>query len=183
MTVDITRVLETGGEERVALLRYGVMSVTPEPMFVFVVQQYRLRPTPVAVQALHDVFCMAGAPARVRCPAVLPPRDLHLTAASEAIRRQQAWLASPSAEREATGGAITVPHKHLFDRVVAALRADPEGPLARVSEQYDPARAPLQNLPGGRMNAAQKHFVEKVWRPIVRPKLVAAGFWQVANIE
>jgi hypothetical protein len=33
------------------------------------------------------------------------------------------------------------------------------------------------------MNAAQQHFVERVWRPVARPELVAAGFWQIANIE
>jgi hypothetical protein len=32
------------------------------------------------------------------------------------------------------------------------------------------------------MTAGQKAFVENVWRPRVRPALVAAGFWRVATI-
>lgn len=181
--VDISQILVAGGEARIALLRYCVMSTTPEPVFVFLVRQYRLRPTHVAALALCDVFCLPQATARVRSPAVLPPRDLSLTAASDAIRRQWTLLRSPPAEPGGAGVSITVPHKHLFDRVVDALERDPESPMGRVARQYDPSRAPHQNLPGGRMNAAQKHFVEKVWRPIARPILVAGGFWQIANIE
>jgi hypothetical protein len=40
----------------------------------------------------------------------------------------------------------------------------------------------MENLPGGRLSAGQRAFVETVWRPRVRPQLVAAGFWRAANL-
>ena len=182
--VDVAEVLSRGGEGRIALLRYCVMSIMPEPVFLFLVGEYRLRPTHRSVLALYDVFCAPGAQARVHSPAALPPRDLHLLATINSIRKQWAALQSPEQREDEIRVAITVPHRNLFDRVAAALQQDdPDGALARVARQYHPDRAPHQNLPGGKMNAAQKHFVEKVWRPVARPTLVAAGFWQIADIE
>jgi hypothetical protein len=63
------------------------------------------------------------------------------------------------------------------------VRNDPAGRFAELGRQYDPRLAPQQNLPGGKMGAAQRHFVEHIWRPVARPRLLAAGFWQIANIE
>jgi len=178
--VNVTEILAQGGEGRIALLRYCVMSITSEPVFLFLVREYRLRPTQQSALALYDVFCAPGAPARVRSPTALPPRDLHLSAATDSIRKQRAALQQSVDDLPVS---TTIPHRDLFDRVTGTLQQDPEGPLARVAGDYDPGRTPHQNLPGGRMNAVQKHFVEKVWRPIARPLLVAAGFWQIASIE
>jgi hypothetical protein len=108
---------------------------------------------------------------------------LHLASAADSIRAQWAALQSPDPPEEGAHIAITVPYRNLFDRVAAALQRDPEGHVARVARQYDPALTPAQNLPGGKMTAVQKRFVEKVWRPVARPRLIAAGFWQIANIE
>jgi hypothetical protein len=180
---DIAELLSCGGEGRIALLRYCVMSITPEPVFLFLVQEYRFRPTHRAALALYDVFCAPAAAARVRSPTALPPRDLRLSAAISAIRRQWAELQSPAQPEDGIPVSTTVPHRDLFDRLAAALQQDPDGPLARVARLYDPGRTPHQNLPGGTMNAAQKHFVERVWRPVARPALVVAGFWQIGNIE
>ena len=179
----VAEILSRGGEGRVALLRYCVMSITPEPVFLFLAKEYRLRPTHQSALALYDVFCAPGAAARVRSPAALPPRDLYLSVATGSIRKQWVALHSPEQLEDGVRISTTVPHRDLFDRLTAALEQDPDGPLARVARQYDPDRTPHQNLPGGKMNAAQKHFVEKVWRPIARPMLVAAGFWQIATIE
>ena len=33
------------------------------------------------------------------------------------------------------------------------------------------------------MTQAQRHFVENVWKPQIRPRLVDAGFWQMQTIE
>jgi len=159
------------------------MSITPEPVLLFLVKEYRLRPTHPSAMALYDVFCALGAAARLRTPAVLPPRDLRLSAAIGSIRSQWTELHSPQQQEEGVRISTSVPHRDLFDSLAAALLQDPDGPLARVARQYDPDRTPHQNLPGGKMNAVQKHFVEKVWRPLARPTLVAAGFWQIANIE
>jgi hypothetical protein len=181
--VDITEILTKGGERRIALLRYCVMSVAMEPVFVFLTQEYRLRPTHVAALALYDVFCSREALAKISALAALPPRNLQLQATVESIRAQWAQLQSPPQTDERSDPAITTPHRNLFDRVAEAVVNDPTGHFAAVASRYDRRLAPLQNLPGGKMNPAQRYFVDRVWRPLARPRLVAAGFWQIANIE
>jgi hypothetical protein len=180
---DLAEILTKGGERRVALLRYCVMSVTMEPVFVFLTQEYRLRPTHAAALALYDVFCAPDALARIGVVEALPPRNLQLQATAESIRQQWTQLQSPLEADERSAVAITVPHRNLFDRVVEAVRNDPAGRFAAAASLYDPRLGPVQNLPGGKMNAGQRHFVESVWRPLARPRLAAAGFWQIANIE
>jgi hypothetical protein len=181
--VDIAEILARGGEHRVALLRYCVMSVAMEPVFVFLTQEYRLRPTHTAALALYDVFCARGALARIAVFEALPPRNLQLEATVEAIRAQWTQLQSSPQTDECSGPALTTPHRNLFDRVAEAVMSDPTGRFAAVASQYDPRLASQENLPGGKMNAAQRHFVDRVWRPLARPRLAAAGFWQIANIE
>ncbi len=180
---DIEQVLRSGGEQRIALLRYCVMSYNMEAVLLFLAREYRLRPTHAAALALFDAFCAPQAPARIRALELLPPRDLRLASAIEPLRRQtvQMQRAGPPDEENAVG--ITAPHRHLFDFMVEALLNDPGGHLAKLGVDFDPALTPQENLPGGRLNEAQRHFVENVWRPIVKPHLVAAGFWQIADIE
>jgi hypothetical protein len=182
-SVDIGEILLRGGEERVALLRYCVMSVTLEPVFVFLTHEYRLRPTHGAALGLYDVFCAPEAPAKVQALSALPPRNLRLSAAALSIRQQ--WTRLQSSEEPADGSSVwmSIPHKDLFDLVAETVRNDPGGHFAQVGARYDPRLTPQDNLPGGRMSAAQRRFVEKIWRPLARPRLVAAGFWQIANIE
>jgi hypothetical protein len=181
--VDIGDILMRGGEERVALLRYCVMSVTMEPLFVFLAREYRFRPTPVAALALYDIFCASDGPARLGTLHALPPRNLALNAAVESIRQQSARLQCPRAPGDNAPISIATPSRNLFDRVADSVKNDPTGRFARVCNQYNPALAPHQNLPGGRMTAVQRHYLENIWRPLARPRLVAAGFWQIANIE
>ena len=180
---DLAEILTKGGERRIELLRYCVMSVTMEPVFVFLAQEYRLRPTHAAALALYDIFCAPDAPARVGVVEALPPRNLQLQATAESIRQQWTQLQSPPEADGRSTVSITVPHRNLFDRVVEAVRNDPASRFAAAASRYDPRLAPLQNLPGGKMNAGQRHFVERVWRPLARLRLAAAGFWQIANIE
>lgn len=179
----IDEILSAGGERRVAFLQLCVMSVTMEPMFVFLAQAYRLRPTHVGALALYDVFCAPDAPARIRALHVLPPRHLRLLSAIQVIRRQWAQMQSEEVPDEGSSVPITVPHRHLFDFVTEALLADPDGHYARLSRTFDPQRTPQQNLPGGKMSEAQRRFREKIWVPVARPRLVAAGFWQIGAIE
>ena len=181
--VDIAETLMRGGARRIALLRYCVISVTMEPVFVFLTQEYRLRPTHVAALALYDVFCAPGAPARINVGDPLPPRNLTLVAAIRAIRQQWDYLQGAGEPREEAGVSITTPYRNLFDSIARSVQGDPEGPFAQVELRFDPQLSPQENLPGGKMNAGQRHFVEKIWQPIVRPRLVAAGFWHIANIE
>jgi hypothetical protein len=175
--------INKGGEPCIALLRYCVISMMLEPAFVFLVQEYRMRPTHAAALALYDVFCAPAAPARIDAPDALPPRDLRLSSAMPAIRRQ--WNSLQPRPQPDAGPPlpITAPYKHMFDFVTAALRGNPAGRFAQACSRYDPQLAPEQNLPDGAMNEAQRYFVEKIWRPIARPRLVEAGFWRIANIE
>src|SRR5712672_724135 len=78
--VDIGRILTEGDKQRIALLRFCVMSVQMEPVFGFLVQEYRLRPACDAALALYDIFCAADAPARIHAPGVLAPMDLRVPA-------------------------------------------------------------------------------------------------------
>jgi hypothetical protein len=75
-----------------------------------------------------------------------------------------------------------IPPKILFDALYAVLTADDFAPVRHIRETYDPGRPPAENLPGGRMNAGQRQFVEYTWRAHVRLRLVQAGFPRVATI-
>ncbi len=180
---DLEKTLREGGERRIALLRYCVMSFNMELVLIFLAREYRLRPTHAAALALYDVFCAPQAPARIRSLELLPPRDLRLASAIEPLRRQWTQLQLPQPPEEQDVIGITVPHRHLFDAMVDALLSEPAGRLAQIGTEFDPALTPHQNLPGGQLNQAQKHFLDNVWRPVVKPRLVSAGFWQIADIE
>jgi hypothetical protein len=182
MPVDVDEALRRGGRGLIDLLQFCVVSGQPEPLFVFLAREYRLRPTAAGALALYDVFCCPGAPARLKADATLPPRDLRLLAAVQALR-QACDGARAAAATEAEGPVpLPTPAGHLFDAVVADLTAAPDGPLASVGRQFDPGRTPLENLPGGKMTPGQRAFVENVWRRTARPLLVAAGFWRVATL-
>jgi hypothetical protein len=183
LPVDIDRILALGGKQRIALLRLCVMSVQMEPVFVFLTQEYRLRPTHDAALALYDVFCAPDAPARIEARHMLAPRDLGLLSAIRSIRQQRDRMLQPEQADPEGGISITTPHRNLFDAIARALQENPGGSYARLRSEFDPQLSPEQNLPGGRMNAAQRHFVNYVWRPLARPRLVEAGFWRIANIE
>ncbi len=179
----IDRILAEGGAGRIALLRYCVISITMEPIFVFLASEYRLRPTHAGAVALYDVFCAPGGPAPIRAAALLPPHHLGLASGIDTLRRQVRQLHAPQPAAPHDGIPITAPMRGLFDPVVELVRTDPEGRFTRMARRYDASRTPVQNLPGARMTAGQRHFVENVWRPRIRPGLVSAGFWQLTTIE
>jgi hypothetical protein len=185
--VDLNAVLLGGGKTLLDLLQFCVLSVQPAPLFVFLVQEYRQKPRAVSALALYDVFCAPAAAARIEADAVLMPRDLRLHQAIEAIRRQAVWAAEPlppvmEGEQAPPPRFVAIPPAHLFDFVVSHLLSLEGGPLTQVCRNFDPERTPLENLPGGKMNAGQRFFVENVWRPRLRPQLVAAGFWRVTTV-
>jgi hypothetical protein len=180
---DISRILAGGGRARIAFLRYCVLSMAMEPLFLFLAGEYRLRPSHAAAMALYDVFCSPQAAAKVRgVPGLLPPRDLKLAAAIQSIRAQEERRRLPDRQRPDTRVVHTAPYRQLFEPIADALQADPSGHVQRVGQHYNPALEPEENLPGGRMSAVQRNFVENVWRPVVRPHLVFAGFWQISTI-
>jgi hypothetical protein len=184
LPVDINRILSTGGKPRVTLLRLCVMSVQMEPVFVFLTQEYRLRPTCDAALALFDVFCAPGAPARIQVRDAPAVTDLQFFAHIRSMRQQRDWLMQPPQEDEPGNGIpIIAPSLHLFDGIARVLQDDPDGSYARLGREFDPERSAEQHLPGGRMNSGQRYFVNYVWRPMARPRLVDAGFWRIAIIE
>jgi hypothetical protein len=180
---DLDTLLTQGGAPRIALLRLCVMSVTPDPLFVFLVGEYRIRPAHAAALALYDAFCAPGALARIEAPGALPPLDLRLGSAIATLRQQ--WVQRHSLEPpDATNSvAVSTPPRHLFDAVAKACQNNPAGGYVRLAASYNPQRSPEEHLPGGRMTAGQRQFVEYVWKPRVRPGLIAAGFWRIADIE
>jgi len=190
MAVDLQQTFSRGGRALVGLLDFCVLSVKMDPLFVFLVGEFRVRPTAAGAIALYDVFCAVGAPARVSVTQALPPRSLRLQQVIEPLR--QDWdesLAPPAAAETADGidedshkrpPPAPIPGKYLFDDLATAAWSGEQ--IAAVARQYDPALEPRENLPGGRLTAAQKAFVDYMWEPRIRPCLVGAGFRRVANI-
>ena len=182
--INLDDTLARGGAERLEFLRYCVLSISMEPLFVFLAGEYRLRATHAGALALYDVFCAGDAPARLPAYELLPPRELAL--AAEIARVRDRWLAAqaPRApdEEEESRSVAAWPSRALFDALVNGVRADTHKRLAAITASYDPQLTPHENLPGGTLSASQRQFVDRVWTPIVRPRLSAAGFWQVSTI-
>jgi hypothetical protein len=177
---DIDEIFTRGGKQLIDLLDYSVRAVQTDVLFVFLVREYRELPaTPKAV-ALFDIFCAPQAPARLRDPEILSPFYLQLEAA---IRPMKSNLAEIQAAHAGAGIApsLFLPQKFLFDAIDVQVRKKSSG-LRAVEHSYRPDHSPLENLPGGRMSAQQRHFVEKVWEPDLRPRLVAAGFRRMGSI-
>jgi hypothetical protein len=169
MPLDVQDTFRRHGREALDFLTYCVMSVNSAPVLVYLVAEYRLRPTMAAALALHDAFCAATAPARVRVAGmVLPPRNPRFQSEMEGLRQAPATL---------------LPPRQLFDFIVDHLWQHADDPVRAAGLRFDPALTPAANLPGGRMSAGQAAFVEKVWRPVVRPALVNAGFWRIATVS
>jgi len=182
LVVDIPEILEQGGAQRLAFLRYCVLSFSMEPMFVFLVEEFRLRPGHAAALALFDVFCARQAPARLPADEWLPPRELLVEAKIARIRAQWTQMQLPEPPDEESAIAVATPSRDLFDAIVHGVKQDAQGRLARLSSTYDPALTPEENLPGGKMTAGQRQFVENVWHPILKPRLVRAGFWRIVTV-
>lgn len=188
MAIDIEEIFRSGGRELIDFLDYCVRSIQLEPVFVFLVKEYQTNPSMQRALALYDVFCEPRSIARIKIVSSLPPKNLMLLRTINTIRNQQqeleqaraAALADP--DNEPPQVRYTLPMKNLFDDVVRSIRAAETRPLEQIAAHYDPALTPAENLPGGGMNAAQRHFVDFIWEPQVRPFLVAAGFRRIGNI-
>jgi hypothetical protein len=110
MPLDVQDTFRRHGREALDFLTYCVMSVNSAPVLVYLVAEYRLRPTMAAALALHDAFCAATAPARVRVAGmVLPPRDPRFQSEMEGLRLAPATLlrrASCSTSSWITSGSM-----------------------------------------------------------------------------
>jgi hypothetical protein len=134
---------------------------------VFLVQEYRFSPTVPKAIALFHTFCAPAAIAKVSNDG----EDEQMQEAMRPItvtwtRMQAALVFGPG-----NGVPPLSPPSTLFD--VLAEKIMRTGMLGKLRREY---RAGLN------MNRVQQHFVEKIWRPIIRPHLVAAGFWRIAEV-
>lgn len=158
---------------------YAVRSMQMDLLFLALVRDYRIHPTTPKAIALYELFCTLQALARISAIELLPPRHLKLQAA---VQRFKPPL-RPTGGTDGPGSSLPplLPPKYLFDALATHL--EQRSPVLRnIRKRYKPARSPQANLPGGRMTTVQRHFVDKVWEPLIRPRLVAAGFWRVATV-
>jgi len=165
--MDVLEALERRGKGTLDFLDYCVRSTQLEPLFVFLVQEYRFSPTVPKAIALFHTFCAPAAIAKVSTDA----EDEQLQKAMRPItvtwtRMQAALVFGPG-----NGIPPLAPPSTLFDALAEKiLRA---GILGKLRRNY---------CAGLKMNRVQQHFVEKIWQPIIRPHLVAAGFWRIAEV-
>lgn len=167
MAVDLDNVFAAGGQDLVDVLNYCARSVQMDPVFAFLVHDYRLLPNPGKAIALYDTFIAPGAPARLDASDLLPPRDLSLAKQIETLRRSRTPV---------------TPGKWIFDALDQHVRNNRRGAIARIKRRYNFKLTPTENLPGKKMTASQRQFVDQVWQPRIRPVLVSAGFRRIANI-
>lgn len=177
MSIDINEFFQRGGRELVDLLEHVVLSVNMDALMLYLIREYRFQPRAKAAIALHDVFCAAGAPARISELSVIPPKEFRIDRSIAAFRTPE----TPSS----SGNESEVdfqPPCYLFDPIAHQLTSGPATRIAKLEQSYQPERTPVENLPGGQMSAGQRAFVNGVWTPSVRPYLVSAGYWRVATI-
>lgn len=178
--VDLDEIFRRGGKGLIDLLDYAVRAIQPDVLFFFLVSEYRDHPTTPKAVALYDVFCAPQALARLSVVEILPPFQPQLEASLCSLRLN---LTQVQAARinSTVGPPLILPPKYLFDSVALLLRKKSRA-LRQVKRAYRPKRTPFENLHGGRMNERQRHFVDYVWEPNLRPRLIAAGFRRVACI-
>ena len=180
MPIDIDAIFARGGKDLIALLDYGVRSVQPDLLFVFLVQEYRQHPTTLKAVMLYDAFCATRAVARLSATEMLSPNNLQIEVAMRPLKLNVARVAEAHAKDTVVPPWI-LPPKFLFDALVLHIREKSPG-LRAIKRRYRPTLSPVKNLPDGRMTGCQRHFVDRVWEPILRPQLIAAGFRRVTAI-
>ena len=180
MAFDLDRVIERGGKNLIALLQHGVRAAHADLLFVFLVGEYRQAPTAAKALALYRSFCASDSPARLSDPKLLPPLNPSLVGSMRPLEESLQPLAPGANPR--VGSPPFLPSRQLFDQLASQIRASSAG-LRALKRYYRMRKTPVQNLPGGKMTAGQRFFVDRIWQPVLKPRLVAAGFWRVASIE
>jgi hypothetical protein len=181
LPIDVDELFTRGGRPLIDFLEYCVFSVRVDPMFAYLVKNYREIPTVTGAIALYDGFCAPDAPARISAAELLPPRDRRLLEFMELLRgRCDAIREQAEAQGEPPPRLPAPPHS-LFDPLTEILLRS-GGPVQAAAEVFIPELEPHEQLDGGHMNAGQRAFVENVWRAHLRPSLAAAGFFRIANV-
>jgi len=178
---DINEIFSQGGKDLMNLLDYCIRSIQVDPIFVFLVQDYRNSPTVAKAVALYDLFCVPNALARLSTQEVIPPMDLRIQSSIRPIRDY--WTRSQVKSFSGVRDSLPplLPPRYLFDFISSSVQKSSKA-FSAIRRRYKPRRTPVENLPGGKMTMIQRHFVEKLWEPIIRPQLVAVGFWRIASI-
>ncbi len=185
---DLLAIFQRGGVDAISLMQYCVRSINLDPLFIALVREYQLRPSHQALLALYDCFCAPQAPCRLSLAEVLATHELRMKEQVAFVRAEWQQLQTPPAplaegESEPPRQRSTVPYRSIFDALLPALQQHEAGGWQRAQRSYNPQLSPNQNLPGGDMSMVQRHFVARVWQPVVRPRLVAAGFWRLSTVE
>lgn len=179
MSISLRETFDRGGRELVDLLEFLVIAYRMDPLFLFLAGEYRMLPSAAGAVALFDVFCTPGSPAVISARTSIPPYDQRIRTAVERYR-----VPTGGAPAQGNQGLqpLLLPPKYLFDPVSETLEAEVGALLLQIEREYDAAKTPHENLPGGRMTAVQRAFVENHWQPRIRPYLVSSGFRRIANI-
>jgi hypothetical protein len=168
--MEVLETLDRRSKGMLDFLDYCVRSMQTDPVFVFLVQEYRCNPTIPKAVAIFHTFCSPGAPAKLS----IDTDDQHLLNAIRPItvswtRMQAALVFGPG-----NGAPPPPPPSWLFDGLAQQIMRG--GIVGKLKEMYQTERA------ADRINRVEQHFVEKIWQPIIRPHLVAAGFWRIAEV-
>ena len=179
--LDLGKILTQGGKSLLDFLNYCVRSIEMDPLFIFLVQEYRNAPTVGRAVALYDIFCAPNAVGRVSAEKTIPPYNVGFAELMRPLKMN--WTRLQTSRLTAVPCPVppVLPPKYLFDTIVTDLEKHSKS-LPRIRRRYKPTLSPVENLPGGTMSEIQRHFVDKVWQPIIRPHLVAAGFWRIATV-
>ena len=165
------------------LLKHAVRTANVDLLFVYLVWEYRQQPTAAKALALYRLFCVPRAPTRLSIPELLPPLNPKLSLRIAPM--ETAAEPSPGgAASGPSGGAASAPRlvpKFLFDDVVESL-CKKSKPYRKAKRDYRVRKTPAQNLPFEMLTEYQRYFPEYAWKPLLKPALVAVGFWRVAAI-
>ena len=189
MATDFDKIFRRGGKDLVALLKYVVRAANADLLFVYLVSEYRQQPTSAKALVLYRLFCAPRAPARLSVPELLPPLNPQLSLRIRPIETATA----PGHNAVTTGtvvgspgapGAPAAPRlvpKFLFDDIVESL-GKKSARFRKAKRDYRARKTPAENLPFEMLTEFQRYFPEYVWKPQLKPALIAAGFWRVGAI-
>jgi len=169
--MEVLETLDRRSKGTLDFLDYCVRAMQLDPLFLFLAQEYRINPTIPKAVALFHTFCAPVAPAKV---SIEPDHDRmqHLMRPITVTwtRMQAALVFGPG-----NAAPAMPPPPSLFDAIVEKIMR--AGVIGKLKGAYQ-ARHDVSE----ENNRVQQHFVEKIWRPIIRPHLVAAGFWRISEL-
>ena len=167
-------------EDDSGFLDFCVRSGEMDPVFVCLAKDYRENPTICKAVALYDIFCAPASPAKVRADNFLPPKDMRIQNAMRPIKLN--WTRLQAALVFGPSNTIVPLHppESLFDALCTHLEKSEA--VRNAKRRYQAQQRRTRHAPRA-LSAFQQHFVEKIWHPIIRPHLLAAGFFQLPALS